>query len=278
SLATNMPSNNGISTPEHPLPTLLILAKIFWVRAGEMYFVEWVERADTSDDTLIEDVSNQGRKIDELDRDEGAVLMNEQEEIEEVRNNADDAQVEGRQADICHIDMDHATKVLSMQEDEPEIQEAVEGVTTSKLITEVVAAVSETDIKVAVPSTRRRRGVVIRDPEEESSTKTPTETKSKDKGKGMSYDDIRPIFEAKFNANMEFLLKSKEQMEEEDSRAIAIINETPAQKAAKRRRLNKEITADAIAELNSFHEVRLALIDCRIMYMMNFHWLEKKAL
>nr|GEZ79729.1 hypothetical protein [Tanacetum cinerariifolium] len=176
---------------------------------------------------------------------------------------------------------------------------------------------------------RRRRGVVIRDPEEESSAKTPTETKSKDKGKGimveepmpikkkqqveldeayarklqeelnqdidwevamdhvkqkakenpyvqryqvmkkrpqteaqarknmmvylkniagftldyfkgMSYDDIRPIFEAKFNANMEFLLKSKEQMEEEESRAIAIINETPAQKATKRRRLNKK--------------------------------------
>nr|GEU44005.1 retrovirus-related Pol polyprotein from transposon TNT 1-94 [Tanacetum cinerariifolium] len=58
--------------------------------------------------------------------------------------------------------------------------------------------------------------------------------------KGMSYDDIRPIFEAKFNATMEFLLKSKEQMKEEESRAIAIINETPAQKATKMRRLNKE--------------------------------------
>nr|GEZ25857.1 integrase, catalytic region, zinc finger, CCHC-type, peptidase aspartic, catalytic [Tanacetum cinerariifolium] len=67
--------------------------------------------------------------------------------------------------------------------------------------------------------------------------------------KGMSYDDIRPIFEAKFNANMEFLLKSKEQMEEEESRAIAIINETPAQKEAKRRRLNKE--AEDIKHVNN---------------------------
>nr|GEX65828.1 hypothetical protein [Tanacetum cinerariifolium] len=58
--------------------------------------------------------------------------------------------------------------------------------------------------------------------------------------KGMSYDDIRPIFKAKFNANLEFLLKSKEQFEEEESKAIALINETPAQKAAKKRRLNKE--------------------------------------
>nr|GFB33819.1 hypothetical protein [Tanacetum cinerariifolium] len=266
------------------------------------------KRVDTSNDTLMEDVSNQGRKIDELDKDEGA-------------------------ADIYHIDMDHATKVLSMQEDEQEIQEAMEVVTTAKLITEVVAAVSEivsaaaivqaaipsalTEtvnaaaalVKVVVLSTRRRRGVVIRDQEEESSTKTPTKTKSKDKGKGimveepkpmkkkhqveldeayarklqdidwevamdhvkqkakekpyvqrldyfkgMSYDDIRPIFEAKFNANMEFLLKSKDQMEEEeDSRAIAIINETPAQKAVKRRRLNKE--AEDVEELKQHLEI-----------------------
>nr|GEW62287.1 hypothetical protein [Tanacetum cinerariifolium] len=244
-------------------------------------------------------------------------------------------QVEGRQADIYHIDMDHATKVLSMQEDEPEIQEAVKVVTTAKLITEVVAAVSETVsaaavvqadvpaasvnvavvvttaalVKVTVLSTRRRRRVVFRDPEEESSAKTPTETKSKDKGKGimevamdhvkqkakenpyvqryqvtkkrpqteaqarrnmmvclkntarftldyfkgMSYDDIRPIFEAKFNANMEFLLKYKEHMEEEKSIAIAIINKTPAQKAAKRRRLNKE--TEDVEELKQHLEI-----------------------
>nr|GFC78880.1 hypothetical protein [Tanacetum cinerariifolium] len=54
--------------------------------------------------------------------------------------------------------------------------------------------------------------------------------------KGKSYDDIRPIFEAKVNTNMEFLPKSKEQIEEEDSRELESINETPAQKAAKRRR------------------------------------------
>nr|GEW25515.1 hypothetical protein [Tanacetum cinerariifolium] len=215
------------------------------------------QRVDTSDDTIIEDVSNQGRMIDELDKYEGAVLMNEKECTEEVKDITGDAQVEGRQAKIYQIDMDHVAKVFSMQEDEPEIQEAVE---------------------VVVPSTKRRRGVVIWDPEEESSTKTPTETKSKDKRKGimryqtmkkrpqteaqarrnmmmylkntvgfrldyfkgMSYDDIRPIFEAKFNSNIEFLLKTKEQIEEEENIAIESINETPAQKAAKRRRLNEE--------------------------------------
>nr|GEY50295.1 hypothetical protein [Tanacetum cinerariifolium] len=44
-------------------------------------------------------------------------------------------------AHIYHIDMDHAAKVLSMQEDESEVQEAVEVVTTAKLITEVIVAV-----------------------------------------------------------------------------------------------------------------------------------------
>nr|GEU73864.1 putative ribonuclease H-like domain-containing protein [Tanacetum cinerariifolium] len=59
--------------------------------------------------------------------------------------------------------------------------------------------------------------------------------------KGMPYDDIRPIFKDKFNSNIEFLLKTKEQIEEEESRALQSINETPAQKAAKRRKLNKEV-------------------------------------
>nr|GEY47235.1 hypothetical protein [Tanacetum cinerariifolium] len=200
------------------------------------------QRIESSANTIIEDVSNQGRMTEESDKDEGAKVVNEEEETKEVKDNAVDAKVKGRQADIYHIDMDHAAKVL-------------------------------TPVKVVVPATRRRRGVIIRDPEEESSTNTPAETKSKDKGKGilveepkpmkkkqqvemdeaftrklqeevnqeidwevamdhntagltldffkeMSYDDIRPIFEAKFNANLEFLLKSKEQIEEEESRAI----------------------------------------------------------
>nr|GEX09980.1 ribonuclease H-like domain-containing protein [Tanacetum cinerariifolium] len=57
----------------------------------------------------------------------------------------------------------------------------------------------------------------------------------------MSYDDIRPIFKAKFNSNVDFLLKTKEQIEEDENRALQMINETPAKKAAKRRKLNEEV-------------------------------------
>nr|GFB74383.1 hypothetical protein [Tanacetum cinerariifolium] len=50
--------------------------------------------------------------------------------------------------------------------------------------------------------------------------------------KGMSYDDIRPIFEAKFNTNVTFLLKIKEQIKEDENRALKRLNETPAERAA----------------------------------------------
>nr|GEW54776.1 uncharacterized mitochondrial protein AtMg00810-like [Tanacetum cinerariifolium] len=168
------------------------------------------QRVDTSYDIVMEDVSNQGRMIDELDKDEGAVLMNEKEETKEVKDITGDAQVEGRQAEIYQIDMDHVAKVLSMQEDEPEIQEAVEVVTTTKLITKVVVAVSETvNAATIVPTI--------------TAAVVPTVT-------------VAPV-----------------KIEEEENRAIASINETPAQKTSKRRRLNEE--AEDVEELKQHLEI-----------------------
>nr|GEW83858.1 hypothetical protein [Tanacetum cinerariifolium] len=274
----------------------------------------------------MEDASNQGRMIDDFDKDDDVALMYDKEE--EVKDDQED--------------------------DLAEVQEVVDVVTTAKLIIEFVTVASETvtaastiifavepqvpataitiaaPVRVDVASTRRRKGVVIRDPEEESTTIIPVDTKSKDKGKGimvkepkhlkkkqqveideeyvrklheelnkdidwdvaikhvkqkamedlvvqryqvmkkwpqteaqarknmimylknvagfkldyfkgMSYDDIRPIFEAKFNSNIAFLQKTKEHLEEEENIAIQSINETPAQKAAKRRKLNEEV-------------------------------------
>nr|GEW23529.1 hypothetical protein [Tanacetum cinerariifolium] len=180
------------------------------------YLPSTSQRVDTSEDTVMDDASNQGRMIDDLDK--------------------DDARQAESQAKIYKIDMDHASKVLSMQEDKPaKVQEVVDVVTTAKLITEVVTAASETVtaastiissaepqvpaatitaslVRVVADSTRRRRKrVVIKDPEEESTTIIPADTKSKDKGKWIM------------------------------SRALHTINETPAQKAAKRRKLNEEV-------------------------------------
>nr|GEU41239.1 uncharacterized mitochondrial protein AtMg00810-like [Tanacetum cinerariifolium] len=44
---------------------------------------------------------------------------------------------------------------------------------------------------------------------------------------GMTYDDIRPIFEKQFDSNMAFLQKTKEQMDEEDRRALKRLNKMP---------------------------------------------------
>nr|GEY45635.1 hypothetical protein [Tanacetum cinerariifolium] len=59
--------------------------------------------------------------------------------------------------------------------------------------------------------------------------------------KGMSYDDIRLIFEAKFNLNVAFLLKTKKQIKEEENRALHKLNKTPTERAAKRRKLDEEV-------------------------------------
>nr|GEY67874.1 hypothetical protein [Tanacetum cinerariifolium] len=265
------------------------------------------QRINTSDDTIMEDVSNQGRMINELDRDEDVALTTEKEEerkTEKAKNSADDDQVKGRQAEIYQIDMDHPSKVLSMQEDKPaEVEEVVEVFTTAKLITKVVVAAASKSVsavsitipaaesqvpaatptaipvRVAAASTRRRKGVEVTiDHVKQKAKEDPyvqryqvmkkrpqTEAQARrnmimylknvagfrlDYFKGMSYDDIRPIFKSKFNTNIEFLLKSKEQIEEEKRGAIESFNETPAQKSAKRRKLNEEV-----AELNKHLEI-----------------------
>nr|GFC70498.1 hypothetical protein [Tanacetum cinerariifolium] len=146
------------------------------------------QRVKSSDD--VENVFNQGRNIVDMDQDEGVELVVDQEK---------DAEVEGRHADkqeeIYNIDLVHSSKVLSMQEDDTEVQEAVEVVTTANLMTEVVTAVAtqpKTLTITAAPavSTRRRKGVVIRAPEEELHTDTPAETPIvKDKGKGILIED-----------------------------------------------------------------------------------------
>nr|GEZ82983.1 hypothetical protein [Tanacetum cinerariifolium] len=59
--------------------------------------------------------------------------------------------------------------------------------------------------------------------------------------KGMSYDDIRPVFEKYFNSNVAFLEKTKEQLEEEESRALKRTSESLEEKATKKQTLDEEV-------------------------------------
>nr|GEV44225.1 hypothetical protein [Tanacetum cinerariifolium] len=58
--------------------------------------------------------------------------------------------------------------------------------------------------------------------------------------KEMKYNEILLILQAKFNANMRILFKSREEMKEEGEEIMKSINETPAQKATKRRKLHEQ--------------------------------------
>nr|GEY37844.1 hypothetical protein [Tanacetum cinerariifolium] len=117
-----------------------------------------------------EDASKRGG-IAELDADEDVSLLDVDAEVEM------DTNIQGRmaesQAKAYNLDLQHFEKVLSMQdtdEVEPdEVEEVLEVVTAAKLMIEVVTTVAPITTAAQVPkpsALRRRRGVVIQDPEE----------------------------------------------------------------------------------------------------------------
>nr|GEW70251.1 hypothetical protein [Tanacetum cinerariifolium] len=59
--------------------------------------------------------------------------------------------------------------------------------------------------------------------------------------KGMSYDDIRPILEKYLNSNVAFLKKTKDKLEEEESRALKRTSESLEEKATKKQKLDDEV-------------------------------------
>nr|GFA61040.1 hypothetical protein [Tanacetum cinerariifolium]GFA61090.1 hypothetical protein [Tanacetum cinerariifolium] len=158
----------------------------------KLYMLKNTKKGTKSDQNRTK-TGRLGRMIDEMDKDDVFVLMDDKEE---------DKKVEEAKVDE------------SAQEDESKIadvQEVVDVVTTAKLITKIITAASATiptaepkvlaatltaaPARVIAAPSRRRKGVVIRDPEEESTTSKiiPYETKSKDKGKGILVEEPKPL-------------------------------------------------------------------------------------
>nr|GEV26240.1 hypothetical protein [Tanacetum cinerariifolium] len=234
--------------------------KVLVLKLRRLQRVGTSQSVDKFDDTVMDDEYNQGRMIAEMDKDDVVILKDDKEEDKEVANKDveeakvdETAQVQGRQAEsqakIYKIDMDHANKVLSMQEDETEpaeVQEVVDVVTTAKLITEEPKPLKKKQqIEQDEQYARELHAELNKDIDWDEAIDH-VELKAKedpalDYFKGMSYNDIHPIFEAKFNSNVDFLLKTKEQIEEDENIALQMINKTPAEKAAKRRNLNDEV-------------------------------------
>nr|GEX48484.1 hypothetical protein [Tanacetum cinerariifolium] len=137
-----------------------------------------------------------GGKIVKLDIDEDVTLEEVAAKVAKKDVDAHGRQEES-QAQVYHIDLEHTGKVLSMQDDElepAELKEVIKVVTTAKLMTKVVTAAATT-ITVALNDVRKRKGVVIRDPEETAtpSTIVNSEPKSKDKGKGILVEEPKPL-------------------------------------------------------------------------------------
>nr|GFA21440.1 hypothetical protein [Tanacetum cinerariifolium] len=314
-----------------------------------------MESANTAQQLEILKLKARVKKLEKLNKVKSSKLMclKKVGTSQRIESSEDEENVfnQGR----ISVDIDEGIEL-----EDSEVQEVVEVVNAAKLITEVVAAATTQVIPAVEPvvvavstpisaikpkvlkvvpaaptvSTRKRKGVIRRDPEEELHDDTLAETQSaKDKGKGMlvedpkpmkkkdqiamdaeyarkfqeeeeslaqakdaqvtdvqpkdapakriqyirryhgykkkpqseskarknmiaylkntegfkmaffkgkTYDQIQLIFHARFDANMRFLLKSKEEMEKEEEEIIKSINETPAQKAAKRRRLREQ--------------------------------------
>nr|GEU81776.1 reverse transcriptase domain-containing protein [Tanacetum cinerariifolium] len=201
----------------------------------------------------IEDASKQREIIAKIDADEDVIL----EEVDAEKDDKDDV------------------------EEPAELQEVIEVFTTAKLMTEVVTAATTTITAATTPITaatitaapsaaRRRKGVddvkeqvkkkgkqdnvvlryqaLKRKPQIEAQARKNMMVYLKNRAgfkmdsfKGMSYDDIRPIFKKYFNSNVAFLEKIKEELEEEESRALKRKTESLEEKAAKKQKLDVEV-------------------------------------
>nr|GEU69329.1 hypothetical protein [Tanacetum cinerariifolium] len=225
------------------------------------------QRIETSDDTVMDDVSKQGRIIANIDRDKDVTLK----DVVVVSKDVQDAEIEESSDDV---DIEPA-----------KVQEVVEVVTTAKLITKVVIAASATITAAApqlttaaaptlttTPSTaRKRKRVVIRDPEETATPSTiiHSEAKSKDKGKWILVEEPIPLkkqaqiehdeayareLEAEQNKTInwddviDYVQRkekednaTKEQRNKEDSRALKRLSECQEYKAAKKQKLDEEV-------------------------------------
>nr|GEV60356.1 hypothetical protein [Tanacetum cinerariifolium] len=157
-----------------------------------------IAKIDADEDVILE----------EVDDDEDVIL----EEVNAEKDAAVQGRLEESQAHVYHIDLEHADKVLSMQDDEPEPADL------KKLMTELVTAAATTI--TAAPSVASFK---------------------MDFFKGMSYDDIRPIFEKHFNSVVGFLEKSEKELEEEASRALKRKTKSSEQQAVKKQKFDEEV-------------------------------------
>nr|GFA54690.1 hypothetical protein [Tanacetum cinerariifolium] len=176
--------------------------------------VETAQRVKSLADTVMDDQKDTSKQggIAELDADKDVTLVDAEANM--------DANVQERleesQAKVYHLDLEHAEKVLSMQETneaEPtEVEEVIEVETVAKLMTEVVTTAATTITSAIVPKAsapRRRRGVIIQDPEEAATSSVIVQSEH-------------------YNSLQVFLEKGEKEIEEEGSKRKSKSSESRA--------------------------------------------------
>nr|GEZ01652.1 hypothetical protein [Tanacetum cinerariifolium] len=262
-------------TPTSPSPSSPVLDTC----SALVLRVEGLKNANAAQQLEIVKLKARVKKLEMLNKVKSSMLKRLKKDVEVEGRHAD------KQAEIYNIDLDHSSKVVAASTPIPAAK-------PKPKILKIAAALAV--------STRRRKGVVIRNLEEELHTDTPAETPTmKDKGKGILIEDPKPMkkkdqvemdaeyakklpeesdkeheesyknidwnaaldhvqskepqyikryhgikkkpqTESEACKNRIFYLKNTKEMEKEDEEIIKSINETPAQKAAKRRKLSEE--------------------------------------
>nr|GEX57572.1 hypothetical protein [Tanacetum cinerariifolium] len=192
------------------------------------------QHVESSED--VENVFNQGRISVDMEIDKGIEL-----EVDKEKN----SEVEGRhadtQADIYNIDLDHSSKVLKLEKGHKEAYKQIDW----------NAAFDHVQAK-ETQYIKRYHGFKKKPQSESEARKNMISYLKNTEGfkmeffKGKTYDQILPVFQTRFDANMKFLFKTREEMENEDEVIIKSINETPAQKVAKRRKLTIPLAQKAL--------------------------------
>nr|GEV85903.1 putative ribonuclease H-like domain-containing protein [Tanacetum cinerariifolium] len=185
------------------------------------------QRIETSNDTVMDDVSKPGRMIADMDADVDVTLKDvavvakdgQDAEMEETRMRKGvvirDLKETATPSTIIHFEAKSKDKGKEILKEETAVK--IYQALKRKLRTEAQAK------KNMMIYLRNVAGFKM------------------DYFKGMTYDDIRPIFEKKFNSNVAFLLKTKEQIDEEDSRALKRLSESQDDKASKKQKLDEEV-------------------------------------
>nr|GEZ42147.1 hypothetical protein [Tanacetum cinerariifolium] len=217
-----------------------------------------------------------GRMIVEMDQDVDVVLEDDKEianeVVDNVQNDIDEsAQDQRRKEDESKLaEVQEVVDVFTTAKIITEVVTAAASETITAASTQVLAAIlTVAPARVTATPSRIRKGVVIRYPQEESTTSIiiSAETKSKDKVidhvKRKAKEDPavkkyqalkrKPRTEAQARNNMKLYLKNVAGFKmdyfngmsyddiQEESRAQKRINETLAERAAKRKKLDEEV-------------------------------------